>query len=84
MLWPLLALIPLNVLAIWLAVRGAMKPVLRLSGDIATRSGDNLAPLDISDQPGGAAADRGRGRASGGALARGARCRARLCGQQRP
>jgi two-component system OmpR family sensor kinase len=52
MLWPLLALIPLNVLAIWLAVRGAMKPVLRLSGDIATRSGNNLAPLDISDQPG--------------------------------
>ncbi len=51
MLWPLVALIPLNALAIWLAVRGAMKPVLRLSGDIATRSGDNLAPLDISDQP---------------------------------
>ena len=51
MLWPLVALIPLNALAIWLAVRGAMRPVLRLSGDIATRSGDNLAPLDISDQP---------------------------------
>jgi two-component system OmpR family sensor kinase len=51
MLWPLLALIPLNVLAIWLTVRGAMKPVLRLSGDIATRSANNLAPLDISDQP---------------------------------
>jgi two-component system OmpR family sensor kinase len=51
MLWPLVALIPLNALAIWLAVRGAMKPVLRLSGDIATRSGANLAPLDISDQP---------------------------------
>ena len=46
-----MALVPLNALAIWLAVRGAMKPVLRLSGDIATRSGDNLAPLDISDQP---------------------------------
>jgi two-component system OmpR family sensor kinase len=28
-----------------------MTPVLRLSGDIATRSGQNLAPLDISDQP---------------------------------
>jgi hypothetical protein len=28
-----------------------MKPVLRLSGEIAMRSGDNLAPLDISDQP---------------------------------
>jgi two-component system, OmpR family, sensor kinase len=52
MLWPLLALIPLNVLAIWLTVRGAMQPVLRLSAEIATRSGNNLAPLDISDQPG--------------------------------
>ena len=49
MLWPLIALIPLNVLAIWLAVRGAMKPVKRLSGDIAARGGHNLAPLDISD-----------------------------------
>jgi len=51
MLWPLLALVPLNMLAIWLTVRGAMKPVLRLSSDISTRSGVNLAPLDISDQP---------------------------------
>jgi two-component system OmpR family sensor kinase len=52
MLWPLLALVPLNALAIWLAVRSAIKPVLRLSGDIAVRSGQNLAPIDISDQPG--------------------------------
>ncbi len=52
MLWPLLALVPLNVLAIWLVVRGAMRPVLRLSRDIAGRSAANLAPLDISDQPG--------------------------------
>jgi two-component system OmpR family sensor kinase len=51
MLWPLLVLVPLNVLVIWLTVRDALKPVLRLSGDIATRSGVNLAPLDISDQP---------------------------------
>ncbi len=51
MLWPLAALIPLNALVIWLSVRGAMRPVLRLSGDIAARSGQNLAPLDISDQP---------------------------------
>jgi two-component system, OmpR family, sensor kinase len=51
MLWPLLALVPLNVLAIWLVVRGTMKPVLRLSSDIASRSGKNLAPLDISAQP---------------------------------
>jgi two-component system OmpR family sensor kinase len=52
MLWSLAGLIPLNILAVWLIVRGAMKPVLRLSGDIAERSGHNLAPLDISDQPG--------------------------------
>jgi two-component system OmpR family sensor kinase len=52
MLWPLIGLIPLNVLAIWLAVRGAMKPVKRLSGDIASRGSHNLSPLDISDQPG--------------------------------
>jgi two-component system, OmpR family, sensor kinase len=52
MLLPLVGLIPLNILAIWLAVRTAMKPVLRLSRDIASRSGQNLAPLDISDQPG--------------------------------
>jgi two-component system OmpR family sensor kinase len=52
MLWSLAGLIPLNILAIWLIVRAAMKPVLRLSGDIAERSGHNLAPLDISDQPG--------------------------------
>jgi two-component system, OmpR family, sensor kinase len=52
MLWPLVLLIPLNILAIWLAVRGAMRPVLRLSRDIAERGANNLTPLDISDQPG--------------------------------
>lgn len=52
MLWPLAALIPLNVFGIWLVVRKALKPVQRLSDDIATRGGTNLAALDISDQPG--------------------------------
>lgn len=52
MLWPLVLLIPLNVLLIWIAVRGAMRPVLRLSRDIAERGASNLTPLDISDQPG--------------------------------
>jgi two-component system OmpR family sensor kinase len=51
MLWPLVLLIPLNILAIWLAVRSAMRPVLRLSREIAERDASNLAPLDISDQP---------------------------------
>jgi two-component system, OmpR family, sensor kinase len=52
MLWPLVLLIPLNILIIWLAVRDAMRPVLRLSRDIAVRGASNLAPLDMSDQPG--------------------------------
>jgi two-component system OmpR family sensor kinase len=51
LLWPLACLIPLNILAIWLAVRGAMKPVLGLSDAIAMRGSHNLAPLDISGQP---------------------------------
>jgi two-component system, OmpR family, sensor kinase len=52
MLWPLAALIPLNILTIWLAARSAMRPMFRLSRDIAERSEKNLAPLDISDQTG--------------------------------
>jgi two-component system, OmpR family, sensor kinase len=51
LLWPLVLLIPFTVLAIWFAVRSAMRPVLRLSRDIAERGASNLAPLDISDQP---------------------------------
>ena len=51
MLWPLAALVPLNILAIWLTVRGAMLPVSRLSRDIADRGASNLGPLDISEQP---------------------------------
>ena len=51
LLWPLLALIPMNILAIWFGVRSAMAPVRRLSTDIAARGSDNLAPLDVSDQP---------------------------------
>ncbi|HET7412139.1 MAG TPA: HAMP domain-containing sensor histidine kinase [Pararhizobium sp.] len=51
MLWPLIALIPLNILAIWLSVRSAMMPVRRLKKDIASRGSENLAPLDVSDQP---------------------------------
>jgi two-component system OmpR family sensor kinase len=52
LLWPLAAFIPLNILTIWLAVGGAMRPMLRLSRDIAERSEKNLAPLDIADQTG--------------------------------
>ncbi len=51
MLWPLLLLVPLNILAIWLGVRGALRPIERLRADIAARDGRNLAPLDQSGQP---------------------------------
>jgi two-component system OmpR family sensor kinase len=50
-LWPLAALIPLNALVIWMIVRQAMRPVLRLSNDIAARGSQNLAALDTLDQP---------------------------------
>ena len=51
LLWPLLALIPMNILAILIGVRSAMEPVRRLSADIAARGSENLAPIDVSDQP---------------------------------
>ncbi len=51
LLWPLLALIPMNIFAIWFGVRSAMAPVRRLSGDIAARGSENLAPIDVSGQP---------------------------------
>jgi len=51
MIWPLAALIPLTILLIIATVRTALKPVARLSEDIASRNGKNLSPLDISDQP---------------------------------
>ena len=51
MLWPLVGLIPLNILIIWLTVRGTLRPVQNLSSAIAQRGGQNLAPLDISGQP---------------------------------
>ncbi|GHE00114.1 hypothetical protein U879_09925 [Defluviimonas sp. 20V17] len=51
MLGPLLLLVPLNILAIWLGVRGALRPIERLRADIAARDGRNLAPLDQSGQP---------------------------------
>ncbi|HEV2516376.1 MAG TPA: HAMP domain-containing sensor histidine kinase [Devosia sp.] len=51
LLWPLAALLPLVALGIWLAVRIALKPVERLSHDVALRNGANLAPLNDDDQP---------------------------------
>lgn len=51
LLWPLTALLPLVALGIWQAVRIAMRPVERLSRDVALRSGANLSPLSDDDQP---------------------------------
>jgi len=49
--WPLAALIPLLALGIWLAVRAALRPIERLSQDIALRNSANLAPLVDQGQP---------------------------------
>jgi two-component system OmpR family sensor kinase len=51
LLWPLAALLPLVALGIWQAVRIAMRPVERLSRDVAMRGGANLSPLNDDDQP---------------------------------
>jgi two-component system OmpR family sensor kinase len=51
LLWPLAALIPLVAAGIWLAVRLALRPVERLSRDVALRNSANLAPLDDTGQP---------------------------------
>lgn len=51
MLWPLVVLIPLNIVLVWGTVRAAMQPVTEFSDAIASRGGRNLAPLDTSGQP---------------------------------
>ena len=51
MLWPLVLLIPINaVLVVW-QVRSAMRPLRRLSSEVSTRGANNLAPIDVSQQP---------------------------------
>lgn len=42
---PLLVSLPLLVLPAWLSVRFALRPLARLSGEIAARGADDLAPL---------------------------------------
>ena len=49
--WPLAALLPLSAVGIWLAVREALRPVRRLSRDVALRNSTNLTPLKADDQP---------------------------------
>jgi len=48
---PLAALIPLIALGIWFAIRLAMRPVERLSHEIAKRDGKNLSPLLLEPHP---------------------------------
>lgn len=51
MLWPLAALIPIQVLVILFGVRGGLRPLEALRSEIARRGAENLAPLDPSAQP---------------------------------
>lgn len=51
LLWPLAALLPLIVVGIWYAIGLAMRPVQRLSSEVASRDRRNLEPLDIAGQP---------------------------------
>ena len=51
LLWPLVALIPLIGLAIWVAIRLALRPVEEISRAIKARDGANLEPIDVVEQP---------------------------------
>lgn len=51
LLWPLAALLPLIAVGIWFAIGLAMRPVQRLSREVASRDRRNLGPLDIAGQP---------------------------------
>ena len=48
---PLIPLLPLSVVAIWLIVRRALRPLERLEREVGARDGTNLAPLDASGLP---------------------------------
>lgn len=48
---PLVALVPLSVLAVWMIVRGALAPVAVLRAAIGERNGMNLAPLAAGTLP---------------------------------
>lgn len=48
---PLLALAPLIVAGVWLAMRQALRPLERLRRDISERDSRNLAPVDARDHP---------------------------------
>jgi len=47
-LWPLAVMTPLAALAAWLAVRAFASPITALRGDIQSRYGENLAPIQTT------------------------------------
>lgn len=51
LLIPLVFLIPLSMLAIWVLVRRALKPVDLLRSEIGSRGGGNLSPMTIAGLP---------------------------------
>ncbi|HEX8047526.1 ATP-binding protein [Rhizobium sp.] len=51
LLWPLLALIPASIVAIWFAVGRSLRPIDRLRADIATKDGGNMVPLESDTLP---------------------------------
>jgi two-component system OmpR family sensor kinase len=48
---PLILLIPVTVMAIWLVVRRAVRPVGELRREIETKDGGNMEPIDASMLP---------------------------------
>lgn len=48
---PLLVILPLLVLLVYFAVRGGLRPLDRLAGEVAARTPDNLAPLSGRQVP---------------------------------
>ena len=51
LIWPLLALAPTIVAAVWISVRLAFKPVDRFRGELADRGRGNLTPVAASGLP---------------------------------
>ncbi|WFU08326.1 ATP-binding protein [Rhizobium sp. CB3090] len=51
LLWPLLALIPGSIVAIWFIVGRSLRPIDRLRSEIATKDGGNMAPLESDTLP---------------------------------
>ncbi|HLY96575.1 MAG TPA: sensor histidine kinase N-terminal domain-containing protein, partial [Sideroxyarcus sp.] len=51
LLKPLLFSLPLLALLLWLAIAGSLRPLVRLTNEVARREPDNLAPLDAGTAP---------------------------------